>query len=45
MSVCLGCRLNPAIVIDRVEWRVLTDHPNAHVAKLAKEMLARERAR
>ena len=41
----VGCRLNPAIVVGPVAWRVLDGHPNPHVAKLAKEMLARERTR
>jgi CheY-like chemotaxis protein len=39
-------RLNPAVVIERVEWGVLAEHPNAQIRKLAKEQRERaERAR
>ncbi len=34
-------RLNPSVVIDRVEWGVLAGHPEVQVQKMAKEMGAR----
>jgi hypothetical protein len=36
-----ACRLNPGIVMERVDWGAMVDHPNANVRRVAKEMLAK----
>ena len=38
-------RLNPAVVVEAVDWVALRTHPNANVKKIAKEMAERNAAR